>query len=375
VDRAGTGDTLADAHADRRRVGRTGRRVAVAVAVAAAALALVATGVTVALRARTSSGTAALNPVAGPAQQTPAPTSSPTPSATHRPAPTATTRPAAGPSPSQTPAPGTFYGEHLPGSVTLPYRPGQRSWDATSNGIRFHLTLTPAVAGSPATWHVTTSGGAGCCFVYLNFGDGYAVPNGNLDCDVADPDVTATHTYNRGGSHHFMVEAALRGTCGQGHEGIVYGTFDVAPGRSTAQGPEQPVVQFDSSARPKGHEDDRSYVTIWGEAEDEDGFLRRFVVAWGDGTTTPLPGDGNPCQTGPDGWPVGSRGTIPADPPMHHYAKPGTYTVTLTAYSTACDGSDVQTGTASFEWVVDPPEPTPSASASPSASPSASATP
>jgi hypothetical protein len=43
---------------------------------------------------------------------------------------------------------------------------------------------------------------------------------------------------------------------------------------------------------------------------------------------------------------------------------PGSYTLTLTAYSSGCDGTQVQTVKASFQWTVPGPE-TPSPTPTP----------
>ena len=313
---------------------------------------------------------------------TPTPSASTSPTPTPTPKPTATTAaPTASPTPRDTPTAAatrssgggyTNYGPRPPGTVTAPYVPGQRSWDVTSNGFRIRVSATAAKAGTPMTWTVDASSGArGCCAVYLLFGDGYgATPT--MECDAPDPSVSYTHTYNRGGRKEFMVQVGDSRSCGASGDGGLYGTFDVADGPSTSQGPSLPVVKFDTSTPVPGHEGDHRYVSLYAEAQERDGHLTKLVVDFGDGTSKSFAGDQNPCRRSPDGWPTGSMVWLPHDPPPYHrYAKPGTYRLTLTAYSAGCDGRQVQTGKASFTWTVPTPEPT--ETPSPTASPSASA--
>jgi hypothetical protein len=341
------------------------RRIVLAGSLAVAVLA----GGVAALVTRDGGGTASLSALPAPAGETttsptppesPAPSESPTPSET--PSPTASTTPKPKPTrTSESPAAVatyTDYGPRPPGSVTVPYRAGQTSWDVTSGGIRFRVSMTPAKVGVPMTWTISTSGPAGCCAVGILYGDGYGDPDNGLPCDDKDPTVSYTHVYNGSGRREFMAQAV--GSCGRGEEtAAVYGAFDIAPGTPSAQGPHLPVVKFDSSTPVKGHEGDHSYVSLWGEADDRDGYLTKLVVSFGDGTSKTFDGDGNKCQQGMDGWPAYSHAMLPYDPPAyHHYTKPGTYTLTLTAYSYSCDGKQQQTGKASFQWVVPEPEPT-----------------
>jgi hypothetical protein len=337
--------------------------------VLAAAVALVlAGGAGAALRvASRDRGTTGLTSIDEPPAFVPAFTPSPT-TAAPTPSPTPSPTPTRSPSPTSTVPPderaslagetGDGLGPHPPGSVTLAYRAGQTTWDATSNGVHLHIGITAgAKVGSPVTWTVTArDGDKDCCGVYVVYGDGYTAPS-QLDCDsLGAGTFQRQHTYNKAGRHHFLVQGTSN-RCQR--NGEVYGSFDVGPGVSTAQGPTLPTVQFDSSTPVKGHENDPAYVTLWGHAEDEDGHITKLVVTFGDGTSATYGGDPNPCKNGLDGWPTGSYADVPYEPPpAHHYTKPGTYTLTLTAYSSACNGAMVQTGKASFTREVPGPTPT-----------------
>lgn len=336
------------------------------VAIAVPAVLAVAAG-TIAVRTSTRGhGTNQLRPLGVPSpydpittSPTPSPTTAsptPTPTPTHAPSPTSTLPPDE--AASQRGETGDGLGPHPPGSVTLPYRAGQTTWDATSNGIHLHvhISATPRV-GVPVTWTVTASDGdADCCGVSVVYGDGYQAPGQN-DCLKlkGTGELQRQHTFNRAGRHYFLVQGVSH-RCD--HNGEVYGSYDVGPGTSTAQGPTLPSVQLDSSTPVPGHENDPYYVTLWGHAEDEDGYLTKLYVTYGDGTSKTFGGDPGTCTTGRDGWPVSSYADLPYDPPSsHHYTKPGSYTITLTAYSAGCNGSMVQTGKATYVWYV--PEPAP----------------
>jgi surface-anchored protein len=304
------------------------------------------------------------------ATQTPTPTPTPTPTAQPTVAPAThaadpTTQPPAPPRPTATSDPvDANFGPMQPGSVTVPYHAGQTSWDVTSNGVRIRIALSHLPrAGTPVTWHVDTStGGAGCCAIFMLYGDSYAEPPNGLPCDTTDPSVAWDHTYNRAGLHRFMVQVGKHGC--QSTDGVVAGTFDVAAGTTTAQGPALPeVTTWDRSSPVPGHKGDDSWISLYADVRDVDGYVRKLVVTFGDGTSATFAGDQNTCREGGDGWPFGSEAMLPYQPPpYHHFTKPGTYTLTMTAYSTACDGSMMQAGRASFEWQVWPPqtpEPTP----------------
>lgn len=340
------------------------------VAVVASLALAVTAGATVALVTRGPRPTASLAPaVDEPVVTSPTPSESPSPSPSPTPSPTPTPSRSAAPAPSPSEEPKTAspttaaavgladFGPRSPGSVTAPYRAGQTSWDLTSNGIRILVTMTPAKAGSEMTWTVRASGVAKCCAITVLFGDGFQRAT-DTGCGESVTRATFPHTYNKGGRKEFLISA--RGaTCGTDHSGVIYGQFDVAAGPSTPQGPELPVVQFADAGPVKGHAKDPHYVSLSADVHDYDGHIVKFVVDFGDGspkkTFQPQTVD---CQRSMDGWPTGTQAWLKYDPPPYHYfAKPGTYTLTLTAYSASCDGAMLQTGSDSFTWTVPGPEP------------------
>jgi hypothetical protein len=118
------------------------------------------------------------------------------------------------------------------------------------------------------------------------------------------------------------------------------------------------------------HYGDAHYLPLFIAAQDDDGWISQFVVDWGDGTSpttyayNPFPRRAMP----PSGWPAGNYVLLPSDTthPLvgadgqpvpsteHFYVAAGTYTVTVTVRSTACDGSKPQEGAGTMTWSVSP---------------------
>src|SRR3954462_1855175 len=251
-----------------------------------------------------------------------------------------------------------------PGSVSFPYSSGRHAWSGTSNGIAMSVLMSPAEprAGETVTFDVHASAAARCCYAYMVFGNGRGTPD--VHCmegpTGTEYDVRYTTIYNQPGRYEFLAGAMRGKSCDD--QGDLYAYIDVAPGTSSGQGPDLPVVKVDSSTPKPGHEGDPAWLTLWGDATDDDGYITKLVIDWGDGTTATFPGDDGSCQVAADGWPAGTEAMLPGEPhpPYHHYPSYGTFHVTLTAVSTACNGSDVQRGRASMSWDNPaPPKPTP----------------
>jgi hypothetical protein len=255
-----------------------------------------------------------------------------------------------------------------PGSAVFGYTPGRHSWSATSNGIAIAVQMSPAAprAGETVTFDVHSSAAARCCYAYMVFGNGRGTPD--VHCmegpTGTDYHVQYTTIYNRPGRYEFLAGAMRGKSCDD--QGDLYAYIEIAPGTSSGQGPDLPAVKVDSSTPKSGHEGDPAWLTLWGDATDDDGYLTKLVIDWGDGTTDTLPGDDGSCQVAADGWPAGTEAMLPGEPhpPYHHYLSYGRFHVTLTAVSTACNGSDVQRGHASMSWDNPaPPKPSPSPTA------------
>ena len=119
--------------------------------------------------------------------------------------------------------------------------------------------------------------------------------------------------------------------------------------------------------RSADHPGDSHYLPLFIGAMDEDGWIHDFTVDWGDGTTSVFVYNPFPCRVdAATGYPVGNYVSMPSDTtnPLvgldgkpvpsteRFFAAAGTYTVTVTVTSTACDGSEPQQGSRSITWTV-----------------------
>lgn len=259
------------------------------------------------------------------------------------------------------------YGLRPPGSVELPYSPGQSSWSGVSDGVSFSMHADPA---SPRTGDVVhfsieiSSPDQPCCGLVLLYGDGFdSGQNNGFPCPDGGPQspgtrrFETTHVYNQPGHWEFMLNG-LTGNCRTEQKtAVLFGFFDVASGTTSSQGPSLPSFSGGPSSPPPGHDGDTSYVTVAGEAIDQDGFITGLVIDWGDGSSPePQPGDPT-CRPSASGWPLPSHVMLMTGSNAHHYSRAGTYRVTITVISTGCDGNEQQLGSTSFSWIADAPRP------------------
>jgi hypothetical protein len=282
---------------------------------------------------------------------------------TRRPATTVTTQPtAAAPSGPVIRSTAAGYGMKNPGAVEIPFSPGRTSWSAVSNGVNISVRVDNAYpkAGDLITFDFDFSGTVQpCCNdLWIAFGDGYAhndqlfsqCPPGGLPPGGLSR-FTTTHTYNLDGRWTLAVQPGAG--CGAPRvEPVLFFTMEIAPGTTTIQGPSLPQLRIDYLTRPAGHEDDHSWVKLAMDAFDDDGWVRTVTVDWGDGSPAQTFTGGIPCTVWRSGWPAPSR-ILVFEGNAHHYLAPGSYTITVTALSTACDGvSAPQTGRRTVGWQV-----------------------
>lgn len=257
-----------------------------------------------------------------------------------------------------------------PDIAFVPYSSGQSSWTVTKNGVTLSLRIEPTAprAGEEIKFFAeATSPDQPCCSAGIVYGDSISDQrDSSWSCPGGGPSAAGTrrwvftHTYNLPGPKEFLFSAGT-GNCSVAPKvAALQGWLDVAPGaRPTTQGPVLPTVKVSRGMPVAGHENDRTYASLAGDAYDQDGYLARVVIDWGDGSRDSLKNTMG-CTPGTGGWPVsfGTRMFIPphgTSQPEHHYAQPGTYQVTVTAYSTGCGGLDEQSGAISFPWHATPP--------------------
>jgi hypothetical protein len=345
---------------------------------AAAAAALLVAGVGVAVVVTTGPGEGDSLRVDGPAAApvveaptTPVPTATPTRAASTatppaRPTTTASATPrtpvataprTAASSPERAPDDGTGYGV-APGVVTHRFDPSRKTYSASREGISLTATFSTvrAKTGQPVT--ITVKGSRGeptCCSLFALYGDGQSSTSQETACPqpvTTSRTATFEHTWNRAGKWVLQLQAN-ESSCGGGDAyALMRVTVEITAGTTTSNGPAKPTVKVDRDQQPRPGDD--SYAAYYGHAEDEDGWISRLVLDYGDGTA-PRTFGGSPraCQEGRGGQPNPSYADLPYDPPhTHHYEAPGEYVVTLTAYSTGCDGRSEQSAKASFTYVA-----------------------
>ena len=249
-------------------------------------------------------------------------------------------------------------GYNDPNAVAFAYQPGRNSWEAISNGVTLRIAMDPATprVGEPVRFHVEASyGNAKCCGLFLMHADGGRDSQGGSstpeECAIEQPgpgSADFTHVYNQPGTWEFSFQASTR--CENIRYSDLHGYVDVAPGMSRSQGPELPKA-FISEARAPSDPIDRSTVKVWAKGTDEDGYITRIVIDFGDGTpAVTRAGEPNACRLTPSGWPAASWAFTVEPFPTHHYSAPGTYTVSATIVSAGCDGSEEQTSTATMAY-------------------------
>lgn len=251
-------------------------------------------------------------------------------------------------------------GPAAPGTAVFAHEPGRDRWEATSNGIRIAVAVSnPSPrTGEPVTFRLEASAGdRPCCGLAVVFGDG-----GRFDhqtsrtCPGGGPTgagtvtVETAHTYNKAGRWSFELTVATGNCEVESTYGGLRASLEARPGSRSSQGPSQPTIRV-AEYRDPSNPPPPDVVQPHAQGRDEDGYIARFLVDYGDGTTETFPGDRMGCRPSASGWPAPSMASTPASPPpMHRYGEPGTYTVTITVYSTGCDGADEQSAADTFTF-------------------------
>jgi hypothetical protein len=257
---------------------------------------------------------------------------------------------------------GSGYGSS-PDTVRHRFDPGRTTYTVTKGDVtlmaRFSTMRAPS--GTPVDLVLeATSGAPSCCSLGVWYGDGAGKHQDGPFQPPQCPNVTGTssrldaaHTWNKAQRWVLLIQASRTGC---DNKDTVYlamqVTIEITPGTSTSNGPFQPWVHVNESAAPV--EGDRSYMSYYGEARDDDGWISRLELDYGDGSPpVSFPGDENDCRQGRGGQPLESRAFLPHDPPhTHRYEAADTCTVTLRAWSEGCNGREVQTGVATYTYTV-----------------------
>jgi len=254
--------------------------------------------------------------------------------------------------------------------VFIPSAPGQHQWTATSpDGIWMRVTMQPGAprSGDLVTLTVEHRGrpDEGCCSVALDYGADTLSQGVRMGWGPTCPTLpgvgtdTFPHIWNKPQRAHLSV---FVGAMCSDRRGDFFIMFDVPYGKPpSSQGPLLPKFGHTVAGWDDPCIGDMACESIWTEVADDDGYLTRLVVDWGNGTApTTVAGSGDVdgkgiCYMSKAGWPNGTSLSTPHPSPYHRFAKPGTYTQTLTAFSTGCDGKQQQRASTTLTWAV--PEP------------------
>lgn len=302
-------------------------------------------------------------PVAPPSTSAPAPVAPATEApSTQAPAPRparVTRAPAARAPATDRGLAGGDYGPLPPEVHEFSFDPGRTTYQHVYDGITLTVRFSSvrAPSGTPVDIDVQATSASWCCSTTMWYGDGQgADDSSSRECPSAPRtagSLQRTKAWNQAGRWRLLISAGggPDDCSGPGRYVGMLVTVEIAPGTSVSNGPFQPVVHVgDSIPHPSG----RQHLTFYGEARDDDGYISRFELDPGDGSpVVHFPGDENGCRQGSGGQPVESRAWLPQQPPYEHrYPGPGTYTVTLRAFSQGCDGGAVQVGSDTMVWQV-----------------------
>ena len=203
----------------------------------------------------------------------------------------------------------------------------------------------------------------------FSYGDGTGAVGMGVAIDCAAPDAQhpATpppptdrtfefdHGYRRAGTYVAVAHVGTGGCPWDASEQRDASTTVAAtPGPTPSNGPVQPKA-FLSQFWPPGGDATVVHVSEWGT--DDDGYITRYSVDWGDGSAATVTDYSlSQCHDPGTTWPQTQNGNH-ADA-GHAYSQPGTYTARLTVKSVGCDGKDAQTATADVTLSY-PPSPPP----------------
>lgn len=188
----------------------------------------------------------------------------------------------------------------------------------------------------------------------VHFGDGKSEDGQGLVKDPAcagvhldaveaqDVDQVVEHAYRLSGTFDVTVTAGHVYSCRKPRlRATDRISVTVRPGDVPSNGPEQPYAYWPRMMGRAERVADGWEVQVTPPiGGDDDGWVSRAVMDWGDGTTTEYDFGLDGCNETPTAWPHGHR--VYPTPVLHTYAQRGTYTVALTIVSTGCDGQDPQ---------------------------------
>ena len=249
-------------------------------------------------------------------------------------------------------------------------------WHAADGSATVDVTVTPGrpKADQFATFTARTHNDHGALInTGIDWGDGSTLDVGLMNCDMiaigpdgqqhreggaapdappADTTDTYRHAYRRTGTYHVTL-SYITPQCEGTRAFAASGDLPVGPGLLLSNGPEPPTLALSVAQG------------IVATGTDDDGYVRRIVIDWGDGSPKsphdfPLSGcldDGRswPSVRNPPG--IEGRNHFQETIFNHTYAKPGHYIIRGTVTSSGCTGADPQQGTGTLDFDAPPPGP------------------
>lgn len=156
------------------------------------------------------------------------------------------------------------------------------------------------------------------------------------------------HAYRAAGTYEISLTASTGGCFTTSDEATVVFQVEVIGAGDVSNGPLVPKAEIGHAYYMDG---DPSVLVSDIGGYDEDGFVDRIEIDWGDGLTETMEQPVSKCEESRGGWPGGwfSR------PTEHAYEEPGEYQVTIEVTSVGCDDRTAQR--ASAQRVLEfPPE-------------------
>jgi hypothetical protein len=256
-------------------------------------------------------------------------------------------------------------------TTTVPSPPSTVSVDAkvltaTSKTLALEVSVEPAqlLTGELLTVHVRAEDSPGSVIVGASdFGDGRGGARARppiLECKPSDQrpatlapaerTLTLPYSYRLPGAYKLRVDV-ISSRCSpdkaeQAEDGDLTATVEavisVGKGVPTGNGPVEPLIDLTQ----RTDFDNPGAVIVDFGTKDPDGLIDRVSLDWGDNTQDfETRRSRNSCVDPVRFWPTSEL----IDGPSHRYPAPGRYTARLTVYSTACDGSAIQTSTRTIE--------------------------
>lgn len=233
--------------------------------------------------------------------------------------------------------------------IPMPYR---TVWTEGRHGLELTLSAPKAVVGGRSfeiAYEVADDEGA-IRGVEIEWGDGKTWGGMPFDlvctasADAPNPREGAssrnkkmTHAYREAGIYMVTLRAYTGGCFTHWDRKAVSAKIEVvADGEAASNGPSAPRAKIGHAYYTGG--DPRILVSDLG-GYDDDGFVNRVDIDWGDGSTETLERPLSECEDVQAGWPEGWF----SKPAKHAYEADGEYLVKVDVVSVGCDGGSAQT--------------------------------